>query len=92
MSDLFDRVIKRNPPLRVEEIVGSWLREKGDECVTLKKRVAELEEKLAKAQASRTVLVETMAQLATVLALPYPDPKKVLAKVEGMCLPPTNVV
>jgi len=66
----------------IEESVGKWLREKGKECFDLRKKVEELERQLVELNDKRQKQVAVMLELAGLLKLKFPDPKKIVDEVK----------
>lgn len=73
-----------NEKLDPAEFVGKWLRDKGKECADLKKRVEELEAKNAELNEKRQKQVAVMQELAIVLNLKFPDPKRIVEEVRKL--------
>lgn len=74
--------VKPNPPLNPSEWIGEWLRGKGTENVELKKKVEALEQQLIELNDKRRKQVAVMLELAGLLNLKFPDPKKIVDEVK----------
>ena len=79
-----DIPVKPNLPLNPTEVIGKWLRDKGSECVELKKKVEGLEKQVAELDDKRKKQFAVLQEVAQALKLKFPDPKKIVEEVKRL--------